>query len=84
MSANRAFTRAAREPRTLAQLEFLFDSNSWEGLLLSQISLDLLRPTDGASVRHTGSRACAAQLPNLVAAGKLKSKGECDGKTNQG
>lgn len=50
---NCALILAAAELRDAGRLEFVLDSNSGDGVLLSQIALDLRLLADGAPLRST-------------------------------
>ena len=69
ISGSTALILAALHLRDLARLEFLYDLNSREGVLLSQLALDLRKIADGSSINCTAVwRAFAAQYPRFFRA----------------
>lgn len=61
-----ALLLAAMHLRDLAGLEFAYDPSSWDGLVLSQVSLHLQKLANGSSVRNTRiRRSTTAEFPRL-------------------
>lgn len=69
--------RAPAELRAIAVLEFLLDQSSSDGLLLSQLAIDLRMISSGASLRSTAVwRAFSAQFSKLFCPRPYNSEGK--------
>jgi hypothetical protein len=76
---NCALTLAAAELRHIAQLDFLLDENSGEGLLLSQLAFDLRLLAGGAPLRSTCLwLTFAAQWPELFLVYPVSRNRRCE------